>query len=72
MLFLLRSAFLGAIFYGLIIWAFGVAASWTWYIVTACVIALFLFVEAVSMTTLKWAAFLAIINNEIWDEDFRQ
>ena len=71
MIFLIRSAAIGAIIYGLFVWGFGATASWTWYIVTACVVTVILFIGAASMTTLKWAVILTIINELFWDRDGR-
>ena len=72
MFFLIRSAFCGAILYGLFVWGFEAVASWNGYIVTACLVAVFLFAGMVSVTTLKWASILAIVSNINWDEDYRQ
>ena len=71
MIFLIRSAAIGAIIYGLFVWGFGATASWTWYIVTACAVTVILLIGATSMTTLKWAVILTIINELFWDRDGR-
>ena len=71
MFFLLRSAVIGAAGYGIFVWAFDTTASWTWYIVTACAVTVILLIGAASMTTLKWAVILAIINEMFWDRDGR-
>jgi hypothetical protein len=72
MFFLIRSAFWGAIFYGLFVWGVGAVASWSGYIVTTCLVAVFLFAGMVSVTTLKWGTILAIVSNINWDENYRQ
>jgi hypothetical protein len=67
MIFLIRSAAIGAIIYGLFVWGFGATASWTWYIVTACVVTVILFIGTASVTTIKWAVILTIINELLGD-----
>jgi len=71
MIFLIRSAAIGAIIYGLFVWGFGATASWTWYIVTACVVTVILLIGTASVTTLKWAIILAFIHDLWWDGDYR-
>ena len=68
MFFLIRSAALGVIVYGLFVWGFGAAASWTWYIVTAFVIAMILFIGSLGVATLKWAVILTIVSELFGDE----
>jgi hypothetical protein len=71
MIFLIRSAATGAIVFGLVVWGFGATFSWTWYIMTACAVTVILLIGAASMTTLKWAVILTIINELFWDRDGR-
>jgi hypothetical protein len=71
MFFLIRSTIIAAIIYGLFVWGFGAEVSWTWYVVTTCLVAVVLLIETLGTTTLKWLVILTIIHDLLWDRDYR-
>ena len=71
MFFLIRTAAIGALVYGLFVWGFDARVSWTWYILTTCVVGTLSFIGAISVNTVKWVAIMTIINDLLWDRTYR-
>jgi len=69
MFFLIRSAVIGAIIFGLCIWAFDASVSWTWYAVSVGAVCAFLLIGAAIIAVLKWAVILTFLND--LDRDYR-
>ncbi len=59
MLFVLRilwkSALFGAVLFGLLVWGFGLPATWPWYVTIAAVVAGVIMVGAIAITELLTA-----------------
>lgn len=59
MLFVLRilwkSALFGAVLFGLLVWGFGLPATWPWYVTIAAVVAGVIMIGAIAITELLTA-----------------
>ncbi len=68
MLFVLRilwkSALFGAVLFGLLVWGFGLPATWPWYVTIAAVVAGVIMVGAIAI-----AAHLTELLNDAFSDD---
>ena len=68
MLFVLRilwkSALFGAVLFGLLVWGFGLPATWPWYVTIAAVVAGMIMVGAIAI-----AAFLTAVLTDAFSDD---
>ncbi len=69
MLFVLRllwkSALFGAVLFGLLIWGFGLPATWPWYVTIAAVVAGVIIVGAIAIAALL----TAVLKNTFRDDE---
>ncbi len=71
MLFVLRimwkSALFGAVLFGLLVWGFGLPATWPWYVTIAAVVAGVIMVGAIAI-----AEFLTAVLKDAFSDDQRR
>ena len=69
MLFVLRilwkSALFGAVLFGLLVWGFGLPATWPWYVTIAAVVAGVIMVGAIAIA----AFFISVLKNTFRDDE---
>ena len=72
MLFVLRilwkSALFGAVLFGLLVWGFGLPATWPWYVTIAAVVAGVIMIGAIAITELL----TAVLKDAFSDDQRRQ
>ena len=68
MLFVLRilwkSALFGAVLFGLLVWGFGLPATWPWYVTIAAVVAGVIMVGAIAIAELLTAVLKDAFNDD--------
>ncbi len=69
MLFVLRIlwkiALFGAVLFGLLVWGFGLPATWPWYVTIAAVVAGVIMVGAIAIA----AFFISVLKNTFRDDE---
>ena len=68
MLFVLRilwkSALFGAVLFGLLVWGFGLPATWPWYVTIAAVVAGVIMVGAIAIAALLTAVLMDAFSDD--------
>ncbi len=62
-----KSALFGAVLFGLLVWGFGLPATWLWHVTIAAVVAAVIMVGAIAIAAIWWATVIAVLKDDFND-----